>query len=414
MHVAFWSPGWPLEKFQNGIVTYVHWMRKELERLEHQVSVFTGDGGPTGDEQGIYHVRMRHSRWRRLTRRLKGMRVLPGGEAFMFSIDIAAAMARVHSRSPIHILDMEESFGWFADIEGATSIPTLPRLHGPAFLSFVQEEIHTPLCQERIAREGRALLAAKYVTSPSALTLKQTTAYYELTPRDGRCIANPIRLDSRTPVWQLNSCQRDTILFVGRIDLRKGADIVLKAFQLLSTERPALKLIMVGPDRGILMEDGPLLKFTDYCRVFLPSSVTNRVSYLGPRENHEIAHLRTQAMVTIVASRWENQGYTLLEAMLQGCPVVCSDAGGNPECVEDGISGRLARSEDPVDFARKLRDLLDDPELAAALGARARQDVTDRHSTEKIAKESLQMYERVIANRYSATESDAPPTESPT
>ena len=30
MHIAMWSPAWPLEKYQNGIVTYVHWMKREL------------------------------------------------------------------------------------------------------------------------------------------------------------------------------------------------------------------------------------------------------------------------------------------------------------------------------------------------------------------------------------------------
>jgi glycosyltransferase involved in cell wall biosynthesis len=403
MHVAFWSPGWPLKKFQNGIVTYVHWTQKELQRRGHEVSVFTGEGGPSAGEIGVSHVQMRPARWRNLAQRLKGHRFLPGHEVFRFSESIAAAMARVHQRNPIDIVDMEESFGWFADIESATSIPTLPRLHGPAFLSLVQDELQTPFSQEKIAREGRALSSAKALTSPCALTLKQTIERYGLKPLDSRVIANPINVDSDTPVWDLKRCRRDTILFVGRIDLRKGADIVLKAFHLLSENRHALNLVMVGPDRGILQEDGTVLKYADYCKKVLPPGFENRVSFLGPRENREIAQLRTRAMVTVIASRWENQGYTVLEAMLQGCPVVSSDAGGIPEYLEDGISGRLARSEDPADFARKLGDMLDDPQAAAALGATARRNISDRHSTGNIIQELLQMYDRRIALQSSTT-----------
>jgi glycosyltransferase involved in cell wall biosynthesis len=399
MHVAFWSPGWPLEKFQNGIVTYVHWMKKELERSGHEVSVFTGDGGPARDETGIYRVRMRPSRWRNLAQRLKGQKVPPGHDVFLFSTDIAAAMSEVHRRSPIDIIDMEESFGWFADIEARTSIPTLVRLHGPTFLSHVQEELRTPFFQERLVREGRALATSAAMTSPSALTLKQTLERYALTPREARCIVNPISMDSDTPIWDLDRCQKDTILFVGRIDLRKGADILLKAFQLLLADKPQLRLIMVGPDRGILLEDGTPLKYLDYCNRFFPAGFTDRVQFLGSRESREIAQLRTQAMVTVVASRWENQGYALLEAMLQGCPVVCSDAGGNPESIEDSVSGRLARSEDPADFARKLSQVLENPPAAAAMGATARRNIAERHSIGTVAAESLQMYERVIVNR---------------
>ena len=41
--------------------------------------------------------------------------------------------------------------------------------------------------------------------------------------------------------------------------------------------------------------------------------------------NQEVTKLRTRCMVTVIGSRWENPGYTLLEAMLQGCPVVCTE-----------------------------------------------------------------------------------------
>ena len=84
MHIAFWSPGWPLEKYQNGIITYVHWMKRELERQGHRVSVFTELLDPSlRSEPGIYKV---HRGFRdRLLRRLIGWRVPPGNDVFGFS-----------------------------------------------------------------------------------------------------------------------------------------------------------------------------------------------------------------------------------------------------------------------------------------------------------------------------------------
>jgi glycosyltransferase involved in cell wall biosynthesis len=102
-------------------------------------------------------------------------------------------------------------------------------------------------------------------------------------------------------------------------------------------------------------------------------------------------------MVTVVASRWENPGYTLLEAMLQGCPVVSTDAGGCPESVLNGVTGRLAKSEDVEDYVAQLRLVLDDPEGAAALGAAARHHVADQHSAAIVAAKSVDLYARVVS-----------------
>jgi glycosyltransferase involved in cell wall biosynthesis len=114
--------------------------------------------------------------------------------------------------------------------------------------------------------------------------------------------------------------------------------------------------------------------------------------------NREVAKLRANAMVTVVASRWENPGYTLLEAMFQGCPVVSTDAGGCPESVINGVTGRLAKSEGPDDFAVQLCAMLDDPEAAKVMGQAARRHVTELHSAARVAAESLALYERVISN----------------
>ena len=75
----------------------------------------------------------------------------------------------------------------------------------------------------------------------------------------------------------------------------------------------------------------------------LPGAKADSVDYLGKLAPDEIYKLRTEALVTVLASRWENQSYATLEAMLQGCPTVSSDAGGQGEIIVDGVTGRLTR-----------------------------------------------------------------------
>ena len=397
MHIALWSPAWPIEKFSNGIITYVHWMKRELERQGHRVSVLTAELDGSVRDASIYQVGG-NPFWDRLKRRLSGKTFSFEQAIFNHSSVIAARLREVHRRHPIDVIDMEESFGWFADVGELTGIPVLVKLHGPAFLSFVENEIASSFGKEKVHREGLALRRSSAIISPCQRTLTQTIEYYGLTPKRARQIVNPLTMGAETPLWRLETADPNTILFVGRFDLRKGADIVLKAFLLMLKDRPHLNLIFVGPDSGLSMADGVRVNFNAYCDLIFPRALRHRVDYRGRLSYQEIAHLRTKAMTTIVASRWENPGYTLLEAMYQACPVVCTDAGGCPETLMDGVTGRLARSEDPGDFALKIGSMLDDPKRAEAMGQAARQHVIVNYAAEKVAAQTLDMYRNVISN----------------
>jgi glycosyltransferase involved in cell wall biosynthesis len=102
-------------------------------------------------------------------------------------------------------------------------------------------------------------------------------------------------------------------------------------------------------------------------------------------------------MLTVAASRSENQPYAVLEAMLQGCPVVSTDAGGCPEIIASGETGLLAKSEDANDFARQILQIMEHPEHAAVLGLAARRHVIDNYAPAKVADSAIEMYKKVIA-----------------
>jgi glycosyltransferase involved in cell wall biosynthesis len=374
-------------------------MKRELEHQGHQVSVFTGDLDPSSREAGVYHVRSaRPTIWGGILRRLLRPWRPKGSEVFDFARVISAEILRVHQRARIDVIDMEESFGWFADVRVLTSIPVLVKLHGPAFLSLVENELNTPFAREKIQREGRALRLATTIIAPCESTLRQTVERYRLTPRTTRKIVNPLAMDTDVPQWRLDRCDRNTILFVGRFDLRKGADIVLKAFLSVVKRRPELKLIFVGPDRGLSGPDGNPIHFNTYCDLLFPVELRDRVDYRGPLANREIEELRVKAMLTVVASRWENLGYTILEAMFQGCPLVSTDAGGCPETVINGVTGRLAKSEDPDAFAAQFCLMLDDPEGAQAMSVAAHLHIVEDYSAAKVAAATIEMYQQAISN----------------
>jgi glycosyltransferase involved in cell wall biosynthesis len=111
-------------------------------------------------------------------------------------------------------------------------------------------------------------------------------------------------------------------------------------------------------------------------------------------------------MVTVIPSRWENSGYALLEAMFQGCPVVCTDAGGCPEHVVHEVTGRLARSGDPESFATEILAMVNDPAGAERLGQAARNHVLEQNAPRVVATASVQLYRRMLARRAQALASE--------
>ncbi len=395
MHIALYSPGWPLEKYQNGIVTFVHLMRRELERTGHRVSIITSSKDPDCTDPRV-HLVLKPVFDRFVSSRLR-LRASKFGHANWGDL-IAAKILQVHRIDPIDIIEMEESFGWFDAVSRLTSIPVLVKLHGPAFLTLTRTQMESALGQQRLALEEASLKNANAIAAPSMSALQQTTAKYSLTPRVREQVRNPLELDAATPIWSLDDCDRDVLLFVGRFDVAKGGDLILDAFAILVSANPQLQLIFVGPDVGVVQADGTRLSFADYCVETMTSEMRGKVIFKGPLPQHELSRLRAKAMVTVLPSRWENQSYAVLEAMYQGCPIVCSDSGGNPELIQDGSNGLLAASGDAGSLAQRIAEIFRNPEAAARMGAAAFAFVRSKHALHTIADKSIELYRRIIKN----------------
>lgn len=154
---------------------------------------------------------------------------------------------------------------------------------------------------------------------------------------------------------------RPTILFAGRFEWRKGPHVLVDAFQRLREQGVDADLRLVGEDTAT----APLRRSM---RGWIEQSVLRpahapfvRFEARCPRSG--LGQLFAQASVVCVPSTWDNFPFACLEAMACGAYVVGTDAGGMPEVIEDGISGLIARADDPGDLARVLRRALEDAPL---------------------------------------------------
>src|SRR5262249_39121293 len=151
------------------------------------------------------------------------------------------------------------------------------------------------------------------------------------------------------------------VLFVGRLDARKGFPVTVRAFGTLASTRPDLRLVVAGdgPDRDAVQ--------------VLPPAFRSRVTMLGTVPNADLPAVATACDLYLgSATGGESFGVVLVEAMAAGLPVVASDTPGYDEVVRHGTDGLLVPPSDPDALAVAAGRILDDPALAARLAAAGR------------------------------------------
>ena len=140
-------------------------------------------------------------------------------------------------------------------------------------------------------------------------------------------------------------------------DKVKGGDLVLRAFGQLAPAFPRLKLTFIGPDRGLETVEGKKLSFHEFVHKNIPEGVRSRIDFRGRVSHAEVMALRTKHFITIIAARYDTQGYMMMEAMSCGCPIVAAAVGGIPEFIKDQRNGLLVPSQDVDAIAFRLQDL---------------------------------------------------------
>jgi glycosyltransferase involved in cell wall biosynthesis len=401
MHIVLGTPGWPREKSSSGIVTYVDNLRLDLIAKGHKVSIIVLGG--SDEDLGpdvIWPTRTLGFKIQAKLMRIVGR---PGWAHEHWGVMIAAALNKLHLRSPIDVFEVEESFGWCGKIKQHISFPMVVKLHGPTFLVSPLNDHSDDAHRKRIEHEGMSLRMQDCITSPSKCTLDDTLRYYSLQPKYSAHIVNSLSEPQDLPLWSASNHDKNQLLFVGRFDRIKGADIVLKAFALLVKAKPQLRLIFVGPDSGFVDEDGVKWSALDYAKHLFNPSDLQKISFLGKQPPPAIEKLRAQSALVIVASRWESQSYTTLEAMLQGCPVVASATGGMGEIIIDAQTGHLFESENPESLATTISSVLKNTTKAATLGENARRYVQEMHAPSLVAGANLVAYSNAIKLHYSSS-----------
>ena len=152
------------------------------------------------------------------------------------------------------------------------------------------------------------------------------------------------------------------VLFVGRLECVKGADVLLRALPAVLDAVPGARLEIVG--------DGP--ERTRLTQLAVTLGLTGRVSFKGWVTRDELLCAYERAAVVVVPSIWhEAFGLVAVEASGTGRPVVASAVGGLAELVDDDVTGYLVPPYDATALANALIRVLGDPDRARRMGQAA-------------------------------------------
>jgi glycosyltransferase involved in cell wall biosynthesis len=178
------------------------------------------------------------------------------------------------------------------------------------------------------------------------------------------------------------------VLVFSRLNRMKGVEYFLDAAAILAKRFPAVRFVIAG--------DGANRKELEERAASL--GIAERVIFTGFRT--DIPILLSEASVSVLPSLSEGLSNSLLESMAAGVPVIAANVGGNPEIIEDGVSGKLVPPRDAAALAAAMGDFLGDRDLAARFGEAGRQRVTELFSMERSVHEVESLYHRLVENRH--------------
>jgi glycosyltransferase involved in cell wall biosynthesis len=279
---------------------------------------------------------------------------------------LVARAARVLLRTPAgevaHIhLSEGGSFlreGSLVALAHRRGLVTVVALHGPEFIPFANRY---PWLVSAVLRRADLITCLDSGTL-AVLGVSAPDVRAELMP-------NPVLVDdSFSPADETD----ELVVFAGEIGLRKGADVLHRAWRLVAQRRPQARCLMVGPTGD-----------------FTPGSA-ERLEVRAAVGQTEMAEILRSARVVALPSRSEGMPMVLTEAMSLGRPFVSTPVGGIPELAAEGAM--LVPVDDEIALADRLTELLADPALARTVGEHGRRFCLQTRSVQIIDARLRELY----------------------
>ena len=384
MRIAFLTQEHPSVGASGGIGSYLSIIGPTLVGRGHEVHIFVLSGDETfenDDNSVLLHVRP-----------LVPIPFLQNRSSLSITGDrFATARAAARALTEIEAPDVIESPEWMAQsllLDRKLQRRTVVHLHTSIGL-IARFSGHLGR-DARLADvlETRTIRRASAVTSPSQLLLDVEHERGNIRTSATRVIRMPMDLEQ----WRLppQPTTDRVLLVVGRVEHRKGLDVLVEAVEALPDNLRDSRIIAVGRSSGQI-EGRPY-------REWLRSLAASKGVELECRDQvsrDELPGVYGSARALVVPSRFDSFSMVALEALASGTPVICSSACGIAEMVGGTGAGTVFPSEDPAALRDALIPYLEDSDFAAQAGAKGRFLAEAEAAPDIIAAQREALYERI-------------------
>ena len=191
--------------------------------------------------------------------------------------------------------------------------------------------------------------------------------------------------------------EKFTVLYLGRLEKRKGIRDLFDAIPAVLQAVPNAEFIIAGADNSA--RDGFLDQHSmDYATYFHKTypTLASHVSFLGQVSEEKLHQLYQTCDLFVAPSLYESFGLIYIEAMNYAKPVIGCRAGGIPEVVDDGVTGKLVDPNAPAQLAEAIISFLKNPKQLYEMGTAGRQQLMERFTYVQMAKQYAAVYRKVI------------------
>ncbi|MFH0876640.1 MAG: glycosyltransferase [Candidatus Omnitrophota bacterium] len=400
LNICLVSREYPPETAWGGIGTYTHHLAHGLAKLGHRVHVIAQSLGAEYDtqDQGV------------LVHRLKHPVLFPGKfllNEFRLRLEYSQRVAgKIRNLMQSEALDIVEGPNLAAETfvySLGKKTPLVTRIHTP--FSEVLRYSGTKRSMDNGLScwlENATILASELVLCSTQNHRDKMLSDLGLEPK--RLDIIPLGIPLPLLIQQGEDRQQENnanVLYVGRLESRKGIHILLKAIPDIVRLCPTAQFTIIGRDTFATPEGSSVTgaahqSFKTKILETFPKELLGRVHFLDHLNSAELNRAYSACDLFVAPSLYESFGFIYLEAMSFAKPVLGCRTGGVPEVVLDNECGLLVEPADAKGLADAIVRLLKSPDERKRMGQEARKRVELYFTQARLAENTAAAYQSLL------------------
>ncbi|MFA7314892.1 MAG: glycosyltransferase family 4 protein [Candidatus Magasanikbacteria bacterium] len=392
MHICFLYPGFPPETHAGGIGTYIFEITRLFSNTPIKISIISRSNN-------FFDEKVERLSLNTTLYRLGEEEKAKYNEIFLFNNYgfknyYQRVLKKVKQINSEHSIDIIESCDWGA--EGVLLLDDfyerlIVKCHTPSFISESYNPMNKPYLSDEIKIEEKKFIGnAKTVICPSNSLIQKISEFISI---NGNIMIEsyPIKITEIVQKRDYAINKEIRLLTVGRIEQRKGHDIIIQAMNQLQ-DVLNITLDVFGADTPT--KSGEYI--SSYFLKQLDKRLQSKVTFHNEIHRNELIKKYAEFDIFVAASRFDNFPFTVLEAMSAGLPVIGSNNSGIKEQIIDQNNGLLFDGT-PSDLCKKINTLFQNKILREKIGRNGFKYMKNNFSLKSIKTSILSNYNSFLA-----------------